>query len=108
MENQENIKENEEISIIDLLAVLIKYRKLIIIGTVIPTVVAALWLFVAKPILKTVEIPEPETETKAVYTIRLTHMPQKLYDELWRNYVIGWDFNGRIINDFSNPVLMGS
>lgn len=106
MENQENIKENEEISIIDLLAVLIKYRKLIIIGTIIPAVIAALWLFVAKPILKPVEMPE--TETKAVYTIRLTHMPQKLYDELWRNYVIGWDFNGRIINDFSNPVLMGA
>ena len=64
MENQENIKENEEISIIDLLAVLIKYRKLIIIGTIIPAVIAALWLFVAKPILKPVEIPEPETKTE--------------------------------------------
>lgn len=108
MENQENIKENEEISIIDLLAVLIKYRKLILIGTIIPAVIAALWLFVAKPILKPVEFPEPETkvETKVVYTIRLNHLPNSIYGAIWSNFLIGFDFNGRILQDFSNSNIL--
>lgn len=109
MENQENIKENEEISIIDLLAVLIKYRKLIIIGTVIPTVVAALWLFVAKPILKPVEIPEPETktETRVVYTLRSNYLSKRINDALWQEFYVSWDFYNRILDDFKNPNIIG-
>ena len=105
MENQENIKENEEISIIDLLAVLIKYRKLIIIGTIIPAVIAALWLFVAKPILKPVEIPEPETktETHISYTVRVNYLPSVVYDSLAKYSGGSWDIHGRLINDFTNP-----
>ncbi len=108
MENQENIKENEEISIIDLLAVLIKYRKLIIIGTVIPTVVAALWLFVAKPILKPVEITQPETkvETKVIYKIRINYMTESLYNAISKYTGGVWDIHGRLINDFTDPTVI--
>lgn len=108
MENQENIKENEEISIIDLLAVLIKYRKLIIIGTIIPAVIAALWLFVAKPILKPVEIPEPETkvETTVVYTIQNYQLNTIVNDALWKYTAGSWNIYYSLINDFVNPTII--
>ncbi len=105
MENQKKINENEELSIIDLLTVVIKYRKLIIIGTIIPVVFAALWFYVAKPKLK--PLPAPTTNVKAVYTIRFNYMPQKLVEGIGQNFNRWWDWNGRMIFDFVNPTIAG-
>ncbi len=107
--DQENIiKENNEISIIDLLAVVIRFRKLIIFGTLIPTIIAAVYLFVVKPRITPVVVqPEPYEEVKALYTIRLYYPQAKLYEGIAVNFNRHWDFNARILFDFINPTIIG-
>lgn len=106
MENQTiTTNENEEISIIDLFAVLIRYRKLIILGTIIPSAIAAIYLFIVKPRITTsVQAYEDVTVT---YTVRLNYMPQKLIEGIGQNYNRWWDWNGRILYDFINPTIIG-
>lgn len=98
-------KENEEISLIDLFTVVIRYRKLIEIGTLIPVILAALYFFIIKP--KKMAAIQPYEDVKAVYTIRLNYMPQKLNEGITQNYYRWWDWNGRILQDFINPTILG-
>jgi len=73
MENQiENNTNNEdEISLIDLFAVLIRYRKLIIIGTLVVTVLAGLYLFVLPMV-----VPSSSKKVSAVtYSIAVNRLP---------------------------------
>ena len=98
-------KENEEISLIDLLAVVIRYRKLIILGTIIPIVLAALYLFVIQP--KRKHVTQANEDVKAVYTVRLNYLPPKLYEGITQNYYRWWDWNTRMLQDFINPTIIG-
>ncbi len=109
MSNQEIVtqKNDEEISIIDLIAVIIKYRKLIIIGTIVPSIIVAIWLFIVKPILKPEVLPETKTETTANYTLRINYYPQRVYDAIGTVYNSWWDLNSRLLYDFINPTIMG-
>ena len=73
MENQIENNQNldEEISLIDLFAVLLRYRKLIIIGTLVVTFLAGLYLFVLPKLL-------PDTDKKTsvvVYDIAVNRLP---------------------------------
>lgn len=110
MENQEIKRENEEISIIDLIAVLLKYRKLIILGTIIPTVCTVLWLFVAEPIIKNKikieQTTEIKTETKVVYTVQQNYKKPKVYSGLADYCGKGMDVGGTFIKDFQNYKIL--
>ncbi len=98
-------KENEDISLIDLFTVVIRYRKLIVIGTIIPVILASLYFFIIKP--KKMAAIKPYEDVKAVYTIRLNYMPHKLNEGITQNYYRWWDWNGRILQDFINPTILG-
>lgn len=80
MENQiENNTNNEdEISLIDLFAVLIRYRKLIIIGTLVVTVLAGLYLFVLPMV-----VPSSSKKVSAVtYSIAVNRLPLTIERQL--------------------------
>ena len=82
MENQieHNQNPDEEISLIDLFAVLVRYRKLIVIGTILITFLAGLYLFivpVAFPTLSNVK----ETIT---YTVVVNELPTSLDSEFFK------------------------
>jgi len=73
MENQieKNTNNEDEISLIDLFAVLIRYRKLIIIGTLVVTVLAGLYLFVLPMV-----VPSSSKKVSAVtYSIAVNRLP---------------------------------
>lgn len=73
MENQieYNQKDDEEISLIDLFAVLIRYRKLIIIGTLVVTFLAGLYLFVLPMV-----VPSSSKKVSTVtYSIDVNRLP---------------------------------
>lgn len=74
MENLENKNTEEEVSLIDLLAVCLRYRKLICIGTLAVTLLAGLWLFVAPVVFKD-KLQKPDTYTVS-YKIRTENPPQ--------------------------------
>lgn len=80
MENQiENNTNNEdEISLIDLFAVLIRYRKLIVIGTLVVTVLAGLYLFVLPMV-----VPSSSKKVSAVtYSIAVNRLPLTIERQL--------------------------
>lgn len=101
-----NSKENEEFSIIDLIIVIIRYRKMILIGTIISVFLAALYIFVIQP--KKTTIIQPEEKNKVVYTVRLNYLSPVMTDQIARNCNRWWDFNNRILQDFVNPTIIGS
>lgn len=105
MENQVTTNESEELSIIDLLTVVIKFRLLIIIGTLLSIILAGLYFYVYKA--KKNPPAQPYENVKAVYTVRLNYMPQKLVEGIGQNYNRWWDWNGRILFDFVNPTIAG-
>lgn len=73
MENQieNNQNPDEEISLIDLFAVLLRYRKLIIIGTLVVTFLAGLYLFVLPKLL-----PDMDKKTSVVvYDVAVNRLP---------------------------------
>lgn len=105
MENQVTTNESEELSIIDLLAVVIKFRLLIIIGTLLSIILAGLYFYVYKA--KKNPPAQPYETVKAVYTLRLNYMPPKLIEGISQNFNCWWDWNGRILNDFVNPTIVG-
>jgi len=80
MENEFENKENaeDEISLLDLFAVLIRYRKLIIFGTLIVTVLAGLYLFVVPMVFK-----KANTQTAQVaYTVSVKAIPLSISSKL--------------------------
>lgn len=78
-ENQTNKNyEDEEISLLDLLAVMVRYRKLIVLGTLIVTVLAGVWFFVVPSVL-----PELSNETADVtYTVNTVAFPLGVSEKL--------------------------
>lgn len=80
MENQIENNQNldEEISLIDLFAVLLRYRKLIIIGTLVVTFLAGLYLFVLPKLL-----PDMDKKTSVVvYDIAVNRLPLTVESQL--------------------------
>lgn len=80
MENEIENKENteDEISLLDLFAVLIRHRKLIIFGTLIVTVLAGLYLFVVPMVFK-----KANAQTaKVTYTVGVKSIPLSIASKL--------------------------
>jgi capsular polysaccharide biosynthesis protein len=83
MENQIENNQNldEEISLIDLFAVLVRYRKLIIIGTLVVTFLAGLYLFVVPVVLPNLS----NAKETLSYTIVVDELPSSLDSEFFRS-----------------------
>lgn len=70
--------DDEEISLLDLFAVLVRYRKLVVWGTVVVTILAGLWLFAVPKIL-----PDLANEKAEVtYTVNIVAFPLKISEKL--------------------------
>lgn len=78
MENNANTNPttDDEVSLIDLLAVLIRYRKMIIFGTAIITFLAGIWLFVMPVVSKNFD----KREVSVTYSIRLNPFSRYIQD----------------------------
>ncbi len=70
--------QEDEISLLDLFAVLIRYRKLIIFGTLIVTFLAGLYLFVVPLVFK----KENVAEAKVSYTVSVKAIPVSISSKL--------------------------
>lgn len=105
MENTitKNIENEEEISLIDLFAVVIRYRKLIIIGTFIATLIASLFLFVAPLFSKSFDFREVDV----TYSIRVNEFSDSLKEKIFgkelikaepqKAYSIGSSFANKVL-----------
>lgn len=70
--------EDDEISLLDLCAVMVRYRKLIVFGTLIVTIFAGLWLFVVPKIL-----PDLSNEKAEItYTVNTVAFPLRISEKL--------------------------
>ena len=80
MENEIEKKENaeDEISLLDLFAVLIRYRKLIVIGTTIVTILTVIWLFIVPLIVSKMAVQT----AKVSYTIKVKSIPTSIAGKL--------------------------
>lgn len=73
-ENNTNTYNEEEISLLDLFAVLLRYRKLIIITTAVAFVLSVLYLFALPKVLKT----QSETDVLVIHTLAVEKMAPEL------------------------------
>ena len=80
MENEIEQKEKseDEISLIDLIAVLVRHRKLVVLGTLIVTVLAGLYLFVVPLFVKKANTQK----AKVAYTISVKAIPLSIATKL--------------------------
>ena len=78
MENEKKEYAEDEISLLDLLAVLIRYRKLIVLGTGIITVLAIIWLFIVPVFFKKLA----KQNAKVEYTIAARSIPNSIAEKL--------------------------
>ena len=80
MENQIENNQNldEEISLIDLFAVLLRYRKLIIIGTLVVTFLAGLYLFVLPMLMQSMD----KKESIVIYDAAINRLPLNVERQL--------------------------
>ena len=78
MNNEEIKNTEEEISLIDLFAVLIKHRLLIILGTLITTVIAGLFLFVVPKIVPSMN----KTTVDVNYNVKVQPVPTVIMQKL--------------------------
>ena len=78
MENEKKEYAEDEISLLDLLAVLIRYRKLIVFGTGIITVLAIIWLFIVPVFFKSLA----KQNAKVEYTIAARAIPNSINEKL--------------------------
>ena len=80
MENEIEKKENseDEISLLDLFAVLIRYRKLIVLGTLIVSFLAGLYLFAVPLIFKKANTQK----AKVAYTVSVRAIPLSIATKL--------------------------
>ena len=80
MENEIEKKEyaEDEISLLDLFAVLVRHRKLIVFGTGIVTVLAILWLFILPLFAKKSSVQN----AKVTYTVRVKSIPISISERL--------------------------
>lgn len=82
MENQieNNQNTDEEISLIDLFAVLVRYRKLIVIGTILIPFLVALYLFIVPLVL-----PSLSNEKENIsYTVVVNELPTSLDSDFFK------------------------
>lgn len=78
MNENEVVQNNEEeISLIDLFAVLIKHRVLIVLVTVIVTVLAGLYLFVAPKVIKSLD----KTSVTVSYNVKAASLPKSMMEK---------------------------
>lgn len=80
MENEIEKKEyaEDEISLLDLFAVLVRYRKLIVLGTGIVTLLTILWLFILPLFAKKSSVQN----AKVTYTVRVKSIPISISERL--------------------------
>lgn len=78
MENEKKEYAEDEISLLDLLAVLIRYRKLIVIGTGIITILTIIWLFIVPIFFKKFA----KQNAKVEYTIAARSIPNSIAEKL--------------------------
>lgn len=77
--NENEITQNEEeISLLDLFAVLIKHRLLIILGTMITTVIAGLFLFIVPKIIPSLN----KTTVDVSYNVKVQPVPTVIMQKL--------------------------
>ena len=75
----EKIEQNEEeISLIDLLAVIIKYRKMIIFGTIAAGIIGIAAIFVMPKLFPSFD----NKEITATYTVKVTPLPSNISSAL--------------------------
>lgn len=86
MENEIEKKDNteDEISLLDLFAVLIRYRKLVIIGTSIVTLLAVIWLFLMPVFFKKTN----HQTADVTYTVDVRNVPLSISVKLPNNETI--------------------
>lgn len=77
IETKRNYDE-EEVSLLDLLAVIVRYRKLIVFGTLIVTFIAGLWLFVVPKVLPDLN----KDKAEVTYTVNTITFPRKISQNL--------------------------
>lgn len=82
LENNASYTEDDEISLIDLFSVIIRYRMMIVIGSAAVFVLAALYLFV----LPVVYPKAMERESTVEYSINVTPIPAVIASELPPKY----------------------
>ena len=75
IENKTIIKDDDEISLIDLFAVLIKYRFMICFGTIIAALVVGAYLFVLPKFAK---IESVNKEVKIIYSYKINTLPDAI------------------------------
>lgn len=89
MENLEKNKEQDEISLLDLFAILIKYRKFIVLGTVLTVLIFSIFLFI---------IPKFKTPPKEVYNVEFS-IPILFENNM--SELLGFNFANDVIFKFS-------
>nr|MCR5764448.1 hypothetical protein [Treponema sp.] len=92
--------DDEEISLLDLLVIVLKYRRLICFGTAIVTILAGLYLF-ALPRIKTTLHPESalaEKKVNVIYTITAHRHPQDWESQRWNDF----DFSKVLFDAFNS------
>lgn len=102
MENiEKTFYDDEEISLIDLFAVLLRFRKLIIFGTLIVTLLAGLYLFVLPKLVPSFN----NKNVNVTYTVEVKTFPRTIYKGL-SDLGISYDFAGNLSYAFKNCPLI--
>ena len=101
----EKIEQNEEeISLIDLLAVIIKYRKMIIFGTIAAGIIGIAAIFVMPKLFPSFD----NKEITATYTVKVTPLPSNISSAL-AALGINNNFENVLTSSFINlPLLLQS
>lgn len=90
-----------EVDLIDLLAVILRYRKMIILGTLIITFLAGLFFYVRPKIMPKAQ----EKQLKVTYVIKVKQFPSTIGSGLGR-LGVSFDINGELANSFEDyPTL---
>lgn len=98
MENiEKTYNDDEEISLIDLFAVLLRFRKLIILGTLIVTLLAGLYLFVLPKLLPSFN----NKNVNVTYTVEVKSFPRTISKGL-SDLGISYDFASNLTYAFKN------
>lgn len=98
MENiEQTYNDDEEISLIDLFAVLLRFRKLIILGTLIVTLLAGLYLFVLPKFVPSFN----NKNVNVTYTVEVKTFPRTISKGL-SDLGISYDFAGNLTYAFRN------
>lgn len=96
--NNTEVNENDEISLIDLFAVLIRYRKLIVIGTLIVFVISFLYLFILPNIF-----PSFKSKTQTIrYSLEIKPLPLSISKS------IDYDVMNSAIAYMNDPLVINS